>query len=422
VSNRISTNQSPKDEPSARSGSDSGTPSWGRWLATIASVAGAAAGLVAALGFPAAIVQFARLAVPIQFVAYDRVLRAGVLPALALALLVALLWGVGRVLSRLPKLKAWFMARSWPDSAGSHAAVRVSLNLLYGLVVVPLFLVVFALFLATWLVMIAAMLVWMAYPLVWEARVLGLPATIGTVVVLIGLWVRFYLPYLRRQMRRPPIPDSHAPSSDESELAIQREDPRSLVESAFEMPFVGLYAGLIFGGWLLAALFTVRWAMQAWLGVQLDATVTDAWLRVAAVLFGFMTFAGFFSGFSAPAFASQSRIRRRLAWAELAVIGASLYVAFAWQYSHEVYHWVPQSLGGGRPEQVALEYDPGSSDADLARLLPGAGCSSTGHIWRCQTAYLVEARADNWVVADGASPTARSIVVPRASVILVSGR
>jgi hypothetical protein len=415
MSNPNLTSQGLTNAAPASSGSNSGTPSWGERLATIASLAGAAIAVVAALGFPAAIVQFSRLAVPRQFLTYDRALGAGILPALALVFVVTLLWGVGYVLSQRHQLWAWYRARKWPDLAKMPSPVRIVLSGLYAVVVVPTLLVLFVVFIALVLAMFAAMLIWMSYPFVWEKRVLGLPATIATVAIVVALWIRYYLPYLRSRItRRPSIADLHESTANKSTPEIDA--------SGSEEPFAGLYGGLGFGGWMWAALFTIRWATQPWLGVKLNAMITDARLRTIAVVFGFIVYSVFFSDSSAPAFASVSRIRRRLAWAELTVVGASLYAVFAWQYANEVYPWVPQSLGGGRPEPVILDYNPGTSDTDLGRLLPAASCAREGTDWRCQKAFLVEARGDNWVITDGASPTARSVVVPRSAVILVTGR
>ena len=83
---------------------------------------------------------------------------------------------------------------------------------------------------------------------------------------------------------------------------------------------------------------------------------------------GFVAFIMFFSGFSAPAFESTGAMKRRLAWTELLFVGALLYAAFAWQYSHEIYHRVPQSFGGGKPERVLVEFDSSLSDIDLTPL------------------------------------------------------
>jgi len=63
-------------------------------------------GLIAALGFPSASLQYLHLKIPLQFLSYDRVLRAGVLPAAALVVLVIGLSGIGYFASRaVPEVK-----------------------------------------------------------------------------------------------------------------------------------------------------------------------------------------------------------------------------------------------------------------------------------------------------------------------------
>ena len=171
-----------------------------------------------------------------------------------------------------------------------------------------MWLAMFVAFFAIWLVLFAAMLVWIAYRFVWERRLLGLPATIATVVVLVGLWIRFFLlgyllPLLRRFEQEQLILRRRRLSAEKK----QTGDAGSSDVSTFGPAFSGLHAGLMFGSWFWAAVTTVRWATRAWLGVALDATVTDARIRIAAAVLGFITFSGFFYAASAEAFASHNR-------------------------------------------------------------------------------------------------------------------
>src|SRR5215468_4259971 len=68
---------------------------WTDRLGRLASLVGSAVALVAALGFPSASLQYFHLRIPLQFLSYDRALRAGVLPTFVLMFLVAGLVGVG---------------------------------------------------------------------------------------------------------------------------------------------------------------------------------------------------------------------------------------------------------------------------------------------------------------------------------------
>ena len=69
---------------------------------------------------------------------YDRALRAGVLPNLGLAVIVALFWSVGQLLSRLHRLRDRVSGLPWPSLSDLPALARAVAYLLYGVgVVIP---------------------------------------------------------------------------------------------------------------------------------------------------------------------------------------------------------------------------------------------------------------------------------------------
>ena len=75
-------------------------------LATLASLTALVVGLVAALGFPAAILQFNRLRIPTELLSYGRSLRAGIIPTVMLVIGCMVLLVIGRFLASMARKAA----------------------------------------------------------------------------------------------------------------------------------------------------------------------------------------------------------------------------------------------------------------------------------------------------------------------------
>src|SRR6266850_8478557 len=75
-------------------------------LATLASLTALVVGLVAALGFCAAILQFNRLRIPTELLSYGRSLRAGIIPTLIPVIGCMVLLVIGRFLASMARKAA----------------------------------------------------------------------------------------------------------------------------------------------------------------------------------------------------------------------------------------------------------------------------------------------------------------------------
>jgi hypothetical protein len=394
-------------------------PDWADRLGRLASLVGSALALVAALGFPSASLQYFHLRIPLQFLSYDRALRAGVLPALVLTLLVAGLYAIG-----------YLASRAFPRALGGNGSWFDEASLPIRIILYPLLIVLWFLGLAVMLVMSAGMFVWLAFPFVLLAKSFGLWLMFIALAVLLGvdlllsrlvfrgnlqsLWARSS----RRVPRTTVRPAQNNPGSD-----TDMDQPETAIANGpFDgQPFAGLQAGLSFGAWFVGALFTLRWASQSWFTLKFHALPTTFILAIGIAV-GVAMFAAFFAPFSAPAFSSQDRKKRLLAWAELVVTGLLIYTSFSWLYADRVYTAVPQFLGGGRPDPVIAEISINDSQINLSMALPSAQCSHAGAGWVCRNLYLVNARSQNWVVTDTQEAYGHALVIPEAEFTLIQGR
>ena len=152
---------------------------WTDRLGRLASLIGSAVVLVAALGFPSATLQYFHLKIPLQFLNYDRALRAGVLPTFVLISLAVGLFGVGYLAARA--------ARATRRSV-LLGNVSMSINVVQGA-----FLIIFLILYFAMLLLIAAgAIVWVAFPFVWLARSFGLWVMFTALAVVLGAQLPFF--------------------------------------------------------------------------------------------------------------------------------------------------------------------------------------------------------------------------------------
>lgn len=397
---------------------------WTDRLARLASLVGSIIGLIAALGFPSASLQYFRLEVPIQFLSYDRVLRAGVLPAMALILLAFGLFCIGYF---APRQGPRYKRLSSFDFEGTPWSVRL---LLY-----PLMFILISAFAIAFLLVASGTLVWIAYPFVWIARTFGLAIMFGALVGALAIFSIGFVLWSQKTMRRRMSSQERATSSptaarpdvasaqDRATMDADVEQPEAEPansDSAEGVPFAGLYQGFMFGVLTLGALFTLRLAFQSWFGLRLNFLSPTLILGVAAAV-AVIIYAAFFSQTTIPAFSSHDRTTRLLARTELVIAGLLIYGSFGWLYADLFYENVPQIFGGGRPASISAEISMHELSTDLSVALPTAQCSRQGTSWVCKNLYLVDAGGANWVVADAPESRGHAIVIPQAEFTLIQG-
>jgi len=182
----------------------------------------------------------------------------------------------------------------------------------------------------------------------------------------------------------------------------------------FERPFLAWYGVLMFGGWHLLNAYSLQQVLQEF-GIRLEFLTMNV-LLLMSVLWGLGIGAGFFAGFSLPAFASKNPRKRRLAWAEIITYTLVAYTALVIVYSTSVYWRMPDYIGGGRPEPISIWLDASGTQFDLNRQLPQAKCTREVQQWMCTSAYLLDASGDRLILVDNQTPVSNSLVIPKAKV------
>jgi hypothetical protein len=191
-------------------------------LATLASLTGLVVGFVAALGFPAATLQFTHLGIPTEMLSYGRSLRAGIMPTAALIIGSIVLLGVGKMLGRnASKLSTLIRRRSGDqtdsDDAGTGILTYIGLPfllifMLWGLVfAITTFMTLF------WWPFVISRYIASNFGFIW-----GLASFIFIVVVAPGIFVRWTF---SRATRR-------------EKMSKQLSKERATEQDAFELPFL----------------------------------------------------------------------------------------------------------------------------------------------------------------------------------------
>src|SRR5215471_1208239 len=345
---------------------------WTDRLGRLASLIGSAVVLVAALGFPSATLQYFHLKIPLQFLNYDRALRAGVLPTFVLISLAVGLFGVGYLAARA--------ARATRRSV-LLGNVSMSINVVQGA-----FLIIFLILYFAMLLLIAAgAIVWVAFPFVWLARSFGLWVMFTALAVVLGAQLPFFWKRCKRMIaERRALKIGMQPTQNKAASGTDADQTAAAAANLeFGFPFSGLVAGLMVGGIIIGALFTLRWASQYWFNLKLFSFLSNLLILITGSAFSVAVFAAFFRGYSAFSFSSHYRRRRLLVRAELVVTGILIYAFFSWLYADHIYTAVPQFLGGGRPDSVIAAISISNSSLDLSAALPSARCSRNGGDWLC---------------------------------------
>jgi hypothetical protein len=317
-----------------------------------------------------------------------------VLPAAVLIILFIALFSIG-----------YFASRYTPHPLGRLPYDLWSVSWPVKLVLRPLVYTMVAVVIAAILVIGSGIAIWIAFPFVWMTRFFGLEIMLVVLAIVLG---GALLLMLKRAV---------------ASLTVARPDMAPIQEWAWTGtgppdwgPFRGFSSGLRWGALMLAALFTLRWALPSWFG-RLSTTLIFG----VATAVGTVIYVAYFNEQTIPVFSSQDRRERLLARTELAVAGLLIYGSFSWLYADVFYANVPPVLGGGRPSHVIAEISIPNSQIDLSAALPNAQCSCQGTSWRCENLYLVDAHGENWVVADTPESRGDAIVIPKAEFALIQG-
>jgi hypothetical protein len=370
-------------------------------LATFASITALIVSFIGALGYPAAVFQFKTLHIPTEFLTQGRFLRAGIIPAVVLLLSAVILYFTGRLLVPIARrIKLQFAGKGKTKD----------LSTAWGCALAPVVLPFFIWFVGFWLGAVFTFIWWPIVGLKSFAQKFGtlwaVVLTIAFLAISAIVQIRFWKkarPAARR--RRDKRESSRAAGGD--------------VEVTFEeVPFQGLYAAVMFGGWHLGVCYTLRHAFQTWKIDVRFLTSDTSWMSslVVALVIGAM----FYVAFSLPAFASINRSKRRIAWLELSIYVLAAYLVAVFSYSRSYYWKTPKFLGGGKPEPVSIWIDGSETNINLKILLPKASCIRTNDRWLCQTVYLLDATGEYFILVDDHEPGVHSLLISKSKISVIS--
>lgn len=378
--------------PTSKIGATKGKPFY-EHLTTIASLTGLILTFVAALGFPAATLQYVHLGIPTELLSYGRSLRAGIVPTMALIVAIALLFAIGKLLTPLAqKLK-------------KHSRDNNSEISIYFL---PVFLTLFV-----WLLIFffanAAMVIWLSNIFLrYVANEFGIIWMLAVILFLVITNAFFYLRYFK-QMRLKKLNESEQKA---------RKKPFEFLFDEDSIPFIGAFAGVMFGGWHFLAFYGTRQILSE--SEYATGFLTMNILIITSICFGLIVGAVFYVSFTMPAFASKRTVIRRLAWLEIITYTLVTYFALVTFYSTSIYSRLPNAIGGGSPQMVSIWIEHPGFPLDMNALLPQAKCAKENQYWVCDSAYLLDVNAEGFILMDSQAIGSNSAVIPKSKVLALT--
>jgi hypothetical protein len=334
-------------------------------LENLLKVLGAAVALVLALGTPAVVFQYKGIGLPLQFITHEEVIRAGILPTIAIGVAVGLAYlALGRQTKQQNSVQ-----RDPQRRLLALATLVVVTNLVVG-----------------WGLSNEYVLrkLHLEYERTFRA---SLHAGWRVRLILLASSVIFFL------IGRPLV------------KAVQRLVRRVNSANGYQWASLGI-----------ALSYTVSLLLDWVIGkrVGIPGTFVDPFLdALAAALFGGLLFLLMLVW----DLRSSSDDEGKTGIKQLAVVIVLAYFSAVLFYSVSWYSRLPHYLGGGKPVPVTI-WVAKAAVADPVLL----GCATANADFaRCEHVYLISVDADYYILALDATPTSRGVVLPRKAVGLISG-
>lgn len=335
-------------------------------LEALLKVLGAAVALVVALGTPAVVFQFKGIGLPLQFMTREEIIRAGILPSIAIGVVVGLAYlGLGRQNKPQTAVPSDQQARLL-----TSATVAVVFNLLIAWSLFS-FYVLRKLHLEYQPTFRASLHVG------WRVRFV--------LVITFAAFAFFGRPIVKfvRRLAR-------------------------LVETPNEYRWARLGIALS-----LAASLFLEWLAKR---VLLPGPAVESFLNVLEITL----FLGLYLILITLAVDLRSRSSdddRKKGVKQLVLVIVFLYCSAVSFYSLSWYRLLPHYLGGGKPVPVTIWV----AKAAVADPLLLRCATANADFVRCEHLYLISVDADYYILALDATPTSRGLVLPRPAVGLISG-
>lgn len=366
-----------------------------------------AVGLVAALGFPAVYLQFWNFHVPTIFVQYERALRAGILPAITLAVTFLYMHLAGKE----------FRARKAENTEGD---VPIALSPLFLLALIG-----FLLIIGVWFLGILSLFVLFFYWIVGiVVRFTGLQIEgwsilyVAVASLFITLATQSFI--IARMKRRglgrwfPTKFNDRERETGKRSFGYARATLEKLLEKPYRFVLIWtLGAMFMFPAFSIGFLYSIRELLGV-LAVPFVGFLDNAHiLMLGLLIFLVISVFGIVMLITTMLESNEASVKKRALYV-LAVAVFFAYCVATGLYAYEFYPKLPQELGGGRPISAVLWLDKQGVPEDLATRMPRSRFVKEDEMIRCESIYLVCLDDHVAIVSD-------SSVVPVATVVLQRG-
>ncbi len=357
-------------------------------LENLLKLATAGAVLIAGIGLPAVAIHLAHFGVPLGTATYYDVLRAGILPALVLAIIAMYCIVAGRALKRM----------SWREFLGLHSWLLLPILLpVYILLLVG---ALSGLLLEVWVILlpIRALFGWLSGIHVSNRYLLVASGGLILVLILV-LWKKFAR---ARKMRR---------KQQEKAVAPNVTDP--FPSGLFLLAFL-LACALT----PLATMYGIKWLLHIW-DPNLGKIIHHTYVLLAAVSCGVVLtlfMGGLFLAMSASSDKKEGAKHRGTIFG----IAAAAYLAFEISYSMWVYPRLYSGLGGGRPRPATLWLKQEDDGKDIATVLASSRIMSANRLQRVDHVFILLDGEQNVVLTDTGLGPGKAILVSKTRLMAIS--
>jgi hypothetical protein len=361
------------------------------WLENLLKLTTAGVGLIAGIGLPAVAIHLAHFGVPLGTATYYDVLRAGILPALALAIIAMYCIVAGRALKRM----------SWREFLGLHSWLLLPLLL-------PVYILLLVgglsgLLVEVWVILLPIRALFGRLSGIHVSNRYLLIASGGVLLVLILV----LLLVLRKKSPRAP--------------KVLRKRQNKAVASNVPDPLSPTFFTLFLLACALMPLPTmyfIKWLLHIW-DPNLGKTIHHTYILLAAVGCGVVLtlfMAGLFVAISASSDKKDAGKHRRTIFG----IAAAAYLAFEVSYSMWVYPRLYSGLGGGRPRPATLWLKQEDDGRDIATVLANSHITGADRLQRVDHVFILLDGEQNVVLTDTDRGPGKAILVSKTRLMAIS--
>jgi hypothetical protein len=388
--------------------------------------------LIAAMGLPSVFCQYARFNIPTQFISYEEIIRAGVLPAILLALM------------------AWYFY--WVSKNIKKNTPKNMFNFGPSVLLLPFFIA------EIFLYVVGALSLFVLYiwGLLWLIKgffSLFIDIDVSNKILLfiaIGIVGFYILAYIitvipkRKEKRLVDIlkdawefnirPGEKALASGKQAMA-KLESKNQRISGWVDLmrrkgPFWDLLGPVIKQirnlnlGYLIGipvcyivALYAVKGVLQTY-DPEISKLVTHLSIIIVWGIC-WVIWILFFALVKCVDWMKKARTRRR-AWFVTVTIALAIYFTAVGMYSYAIYPRIDYAFGGGKPKEVVIWFNRDEMTEDIQNALGAAVFKDDGQTVKGENLYLLYAKTEKIIIADKNVPPASGILISKDSVKAIS--